>query len=137
MLSTTGNVAESVQICPRLPKSAQKQLTWGTWNTTKIWDFDVCQKTKSLRVEEAPMHVLVVWIFNTVVLEKSFLLSKNNLCLWISAYLIVENIFFHNIPHLLLIRNFIDMYLTHLGTRKKCCTIHAYLNKLSFWPPKL
>jgi hypothetical protein len=31
----------------------------------------------------------------------------------------------------------IDMYLTHLRTRIKCCTIHAYLKKLFFWPSKL
>jgi hypothetical protein len=63
-------------------------------------------------VEEAPMHVLTVWIFNTTILKMSFL-------------------------HLLWIWDFVDMYLTHLRTRKKYCTIHAYSKTLFFWPPKL
>jgi hypothetical protein len=88
-------------------------------------------------VEEAPMHVLTVWIFNTTILKMSFLLSKNGLCLWISAYLVVELLFFLNVPHLLWIWDFVDMYLTHLRTRKKYCTIHAYSKTLFFWPPKL
>jgi hypothetical protein len=57
--------------------------------------------------------------------KMSFLLSKNCLCLWISATFIVENIFFLNIPYLLWVWDIVDMYLSHLGTRIKSCTIYA------------
>jgi hypothetical protein len=40
---------------------------------------NVFQETKSLCVEEAPMHMLIVWFFNTTILEMSYLLSKNGL----------------------------------------------------------
>jgi hypothetical protein len=83
------------------------------------------------------MHMLTIWIFNTTILEMSFLLSKSGLCWWISAYPIVENIFFLNVPHFLWIWDFVDTYVTYLETRIKWCIIHAYLKKLFFWPPKL
>jgi hypothetical protein len=83
------------------------------------------------------MHMLTIWIFNTTILGIFLLLSKNGLCWWISAYFILENIFFLNVPHLLWVWDFVDMYLIHLGTRIKWCTIHVYLKKLFFWPPKL
>jgi hypothetical protein len=64
------------------------------------------------------------------------LLSKNDLCMWISAYPLVENKIFLNASHLLWIWDFVDINLTHLGTRIKCRTIHAYLKKLFFGPSK-
>ena len=45
-------------------------------------------------------------------------------------------IFFLNASHFLWIWDFVDINLTHLGTRIKCCTIHAYLKKLFFGPSK-
>ena len=54
------------------------------------------------------------------------------------------NFFFLNVPHLLWVWDFVDIYLIHLGTRKNhgCmhhqvqsrhgCTIYAYLKKLFF-----
>jgi hypothetical protein len=92
---------------------------------------------KILYVEDAPKHILIVWIFNTTIFCMPFLLSKNGLCMWISAYPVVENIYFSNVPHLVWIWDFVDIYLTHLETRINCPTIHAYLKKLFFGPSKL
>jgi hypothetical protein len=50
---------------------------------------------------------------------------------------LVENNFFSNVPHLFWVCDFVDIYLTHLETGIKCCTVHAYLEKLFFGPPKL
>jgi hypothetical protein len=68
---------------------------------------------KLLYVEEAPKHVLIVWIFNTTIYDTSLLMSKKCLYMWISAYPLVENIFFVNFPNLLWIWYFANMYLTH------------------------
>jgi hypothetical protein len=67
----------------------------------------------------------------------SFLLSKNGLCMWISAYLLVENDFFLNVPRLLWVWDFGDMYLTHLETRIWRGSFHIYFKKWFSWPSKL
>jgi hypothetical protein len=66
-----------------------------------------------------------------------FLLSKNGLCMWISAYPLAENDFFLNVPHLLWVWDFEDMYLTHLETRIWRGTFHIYFKKWFNWPSKL
>jgi hypothetical protein len=66
-----------------------------------------------------------------------FLLSKNDLCMWISANPLAENYFFLNVPHLLWIWDFGNMYLTHLKTRIWKGTFHIYFVKWFFWPSKL
>jgi hypothetical protein len=88
-------------------------------------------------VKDALKHVFTIWIFNTIVFCTPFLLSKDSLCMWISAYPLVENNLFLKIPHLLWVWDFVDIYLTHLETRMKCHTIHAYLKKLFFGFSKL
>jgi hypothetical protein len=133
MLSATVNVAKSAQNCPKLPKTAQ------------IWNFEippkieilVLLKNKIVCVEEALEHVFTVWIFNPRIFHMLFLLSKNGLCMWISAYPLAENDFFLNIPHLLWVWDFEDMYLTHLETRIWRSTFHIYFEKWFFWPSKL
>jgi hypothetical protein len=67
----------------------------------------------------------------------SFLLSKNGVCMWISAYPLAENDFFLNVPQLLWIWDFGDMYLTHLETRIWRGSFHIYIKKWFFWPSKL
>jgi hypothetical protein len=47
------------------------------------------------------------------------------------------NDFFLNVPHLLWVWDFEDMYLTHLGTRIWRGTVHIYFKKWFFWPSKL
>jgi hypothetical protein len=67
----------------------------------------------------------------------SFLLSKNGLCMRISAYPLAENDFFLNVSHLLWVWDFGGMYLTHLETRIWRGTFHIYFKKWFFWPSKL
>jgi hypothetical protein len=62
---------------------------------------------------------------------------QNGLCMWISAYPLAENDFFLNVPHLLWVWDFEDMYLTHLETRIWRGTFHIYFKKWFFWPSKL
>jgi hypothetical protein len=65
-----------------------------------------------------------------------FLLSKNGLCMWISAYPFAENNFFDNPPQLWWIWDFAHMYLTQIGTRMWSPASHIYVQKWFFWPPK-
>jgi hypothetical protein len=65
-----------------------------------------------------------------------FLLSKNGLCKWISAYLLVEIDDFLKVPHLVWTWDFVDMSLTHLGIRIQRGSFHIYFKKWFFWTPK-
>jgi hypothetical protein len=114
------------KICPK-PK---------LWNSTKNRDFSVFQNKKFLRVEEALEHVSAVWIFNPRIFHMLFLLSKNGLCMWISAYPLVKTDDFLKVPHLVWTWDFVDMYLTHLRIRIRRGTFHIYLRKCFFWTPK-
>jgi hypothetical protein len=69
--------------------------------------------------------------------EDVFSIVKKRPLLVNLADLIVGNILILNVPHLLWVWDFVEIYLTHLEIRIKWCTIHAYLKKLFFWPPKL
>ena len=82
-------------------------------------------------------HVSTVRIFNPRIFHMLFLLSKNSLCLWISVYPLEENDFFGNLPQLFWIWYFLDMYLTHLGTRIWRDSFHIYFKKWFFGPSKL
>ena len=64
-------------------------------------------------------------------------MSKNGLWVWISAYLFVQNDAFFKVPYVLWIWDFVDMYLTHLGTRIWSPSIHTYSIKWFSWHPKL
>jgi hypothetical protein len=64
-------------------------------------------------------------------------MSKSSLCMWISAYPFVQSDFFLKIPHVWEIWDFVDMYLTNLGTRIWSPSIHIYTKKWFFWPSKL
>jgi hypothetical protein len=76
--------------------------------------------------------VPILWIFNTIIFHMLFLLSKNSLYKWISACPFVQNDVFLKIPY-----NFVDMYLTHLGTSIWSPPIHIYPKNWLFWPSKL
>jgi hypothetical protein len=82
------------RICPKLPKSARRLLTWETLKCHQNLRFLFFSY-----IAEAIKHVLTVWIFNKTKSCMSFLLSKNNLCMWIWAYPLAENDFFLNVPH--------------------------------------
>jgi hypothetical protein len=127
---------ECMKICPKLPKFAKICPKMKLWNTTKKRDFNVFQKYKFLRVEEALKHVSTVRIFNPRINHMLFLLSKNGLCMWISAYPLVENNFFLNVRLLLWMWDFAHMYLTQLGTRMWSPASHIYVQKWFFGPLK-
>jgi hypothetical protein len=84
------------------------ELLWGR-KITKNWDVVLFSSKKFLLVEGLPNHVLTVWIFNPSVSHMQFLLSKNGLCKWISAYPLVEIDDFLKVPHLLWAWDFVDM----------------------------
>jgi hypothetical protein len=67
----------------------------------------------------------------------SIVQSKNGLCWWISANLVVGNIIYADDPHLPRVCDFDDVYLTHLGPKKNWSTIYAYFKKLFLRAPKL
>jgi hypothetical protein len=66
-----------------------------------------------------------------------FLLSKKNLCIWISAYPLVEIDDFLKVPHLVWAWDHVDMYLTHLGIRIQKGSFHIYLKKWFFGLQKI
>jgi hypothetical protein len=100
MLSATANAAKSAQIYAKLPKTTKTWPKKKHWNTTKNRDFSVFQKQKFLHVEEALEYVFTIWIFNPSIFHMLFLLSKNGLCMWISAYPLVEIDDFHIVPYI-------------------------------------
>jgi hypothetical protein len=102
---------------PKLPKFAKICSKTKLWNTTKSQDFSVFWKWKFLSIEEALEHVSTVRIFNPRIFHMLFLLSKIGLCMWISAYPLVEIDDFRKVPHLVWAWDFVDMYLTHLQIR--------------------
>jgi hypothetical protein len=65
-----------------------------------------------------------------------FLLSKNGLWIWISAYTLVEIHDFLKVPHLVWAWDFVNIYLTHLGIRIQRGTFDIYLRKWFFWTQK-
>jgi hypothetical protein len=79
------NAAKSAQNCPKPQKFAKICPKSKLWNTTKNRDFSFFLKYKILRLEETLEHVSTVWIFNPRIYHMLFLLSKNGLCMWISA----------------------------------------------------
>jgi hypothetical protein len=104
------NLPKSAQNCQNLPKDETLKFC----QKSRFYCFS---KKKILCVEEALEHVSTVWIFNPRIFHMLFLLSKNGLCMWISAYPFVENNYFGNLPQLWWIWDFAHMYLTQLGTR--------------------
>jgi hypothetical protein len=70
------------------------------------------------------------------IIHMLFLLLKNGLCMWISAYPLVENNFFLNVPLLLWIWDFVHMYLTQLGIRMWSPASHIYVQKKVYLAPE-
>jgi hypothetical protein len=137
ILAQVGACCQPLSMQQNLPKTAQICPIMKLWNSTKNRDFSIFQKQKFERIEEALEHVLTVWIFNPRMFHMLSLLSKNGLCMWFSAYPLAENDFFLNVPHLLWVWDFENMYLTHLETRIWRGTFHIYFKKWFFWPSKL
>jgi hypothetical protein len=73
------------KLCPKLSKFAKICLKTKLWNTIKNQDFRFSQKQKFVHVEEALEHVSTIRIFNPRIYHMLFLLSKDGLCMWISA----------------------------------------------------
>jgi hypothetical protein len=64
-------------------------------------------------------------------------LTRNCLCIWISAYFLVEKNIFFNVSHSLYIWVSLNMYLIHSKTRTWRGIFHRYLRKWCFPPSKL
>jgi hypothetical protein len=79
--------------------------------------------------------MFTVWIFNTIIFYMSFLLSKNGLCMRISAYPLAENDFFLNVPQLLWV--FWGHVPNSLRNKNMERHIPYLLQKCFFWPSKL
>jgi hypothetical protein len=127
------NLPKIVKNCQNLPKN---NFLEELWNTTKSWDFGVFLLKKIICVEKAPKHMPTIWIFITRISQMPFLLSKNDLCMWISSYPFVQNDVFFKVPYVLWVWDFVDMYLTHLQTRIWNPSSYIYSKKWFFWPPK-
>jgi hypothetical protein len=127
---------KSAQNCPKLQEFAKICPKMKLRNSTRNWDFSVFQIKRFLRVQEVLEHVSTVRIFNPSIIHMLFLLSKNGLCIWISAYPFAENNVFGNLPQLWWIWDFAHMYVTQLGTRMWSPESHIYVQKWFFWPPK-
>jgi hypothetical protein len=136
MLSSTVNAAKFAQNCPKHPKFAKIYPKTKIWNTTKNRDFSVFWNWKFLRVK-ALEHVSAIRIFNPRIFHMLFWLSKIGLCMWISAYPLMEIDDFLKVPHLMWTWDFVDMYLTHLGIRIRRGSFHIYLRKWIFGPQKI
>jgi hypothetical protein len=82
MLSAIANVAKSAQICPKLPKTAQRQLVQETLIFHQKIEILIFFKRKNFHVVEgAPKHKHTVWIFNLRIFHMPFSMSKNGLCM--------------------------------------------------------
>jgi hypothetical protein len=81
------------------------------------------------------MHVPTVWIFILRIYPMPFLLSKNSLCMWISSCPFVQNDVFLKVSYVSRMWDFVDMYLTHIGTRFWSPLIHIY-SKNGYLAPK-
>jgi hypothetical protein len=95
MFSAIVNATNSTQIYPNLPKFAQRQ------------NFEIPPKIEILGFFKIknfyifPLeHVSTIWIFNPRIFHVLFLLSRNGLCMRISAYPLVEIDDFLKVPHL-------------------------------------
>ena len=128
------------RICPKLPnfaKTCLKIINLRNFEIPPNIDLLVFLKNKKFYVKRMPLeHVPTVCIFNTRIFHMFFLLSKTGLYMWISAYPLVENDFFLNVSQLLWIWNFVDKYLTHLGTRFQRGSFHIYSKIWMLWSCK-
>jgi hypothetical protein len=103
MLLAITMVAKSAQYCPKLPKFAKifpKTISLRNFEIPpKIEILIFFPKKKMLYVEEAPKHVHIVWIFNTIIFVCLFYCQK-------TAFVCEFSIspcgilFFLNVPHL-------------------------------------
>jgi hypothetical protein len=116
------NLSKSAQNCQNSPKDNEfKKL----WNSTKNWDFGFIQKRKLPCVEGAPKHEHTIWIFNLGIFCMPFSMSKNGICMQILAHPFVQNVDFFKVPYVLWTWDFVEMYLTNLGTRIWSLSIHT------------
>jgi hypothetical protein len=92
--------------------------------STRNWDWGILLWNFFKYIWDPNDHVSTVWISHIMFPSMSFLLTKNGLCIWISAYPFVENNFFSNLPQLWWIWDFAHMYLTRVRTRMWSPTSH-------------
>jgi hypothetical protein len=139
MLSPTTNVVKFAQYCPKLPnlpKPAQELLVRETLKCLQKFRFFFYYYYFFNYIKEAQEHMPTFWIFVTRISPIDNLMSKNRLCVWISAYPFVQNDDSFKVLHVLWVWDFVDMYITHIGTRIWSPLIHIYSKIWFFWAPK-
>jgi hypothetical protein len=138
MLLAIANAAKCAQIRPKLPKSAWRQLAWGTLKchqNLRSYCFSKIKISICKRVTRACFH-------HSDFLSKKlsyaiFIVKKQPFfSVWISAYPLVEIDDFLKVLHLVWAWDFVDMYLTHLGIRIQRGSFQIYLKKWFFGPQK-
>jgi hypothetical protein len=137
MLLATFNVANSAQNCPKLPKFAKICPKMKLWNSTKNQGFSVFSKIKICTYRGGTRACFHCLDFQSKNFLYAIFIVKNGLCMWISAYPFVQNDVYFKVPYVSWIWDFVDMYLTHLGTRIWSPAIHTYSIKWFFWPPNI
>jgi hypothetical protein len=129
------------KICPNLPKIAQKLPKFAQKQNFEIppkIEILVFLKNKNCMCRRGTKACFHHSDFQCKKFSYAiFIVKKNGLCMWISAYPLAKNDFFLNVPHLLWVWDFEDMYLTHLETRIWRGTFHIYFKKCFFLPSKL
>jgi hypothetical protein len=124
------SLPKTAKICQNLPKDE-------TWNSSKNQDFSVFPKIKICTYRGGIKAYFLCLDFQSKNFHMLFSLLKNGLCMWISAYPLVEIDDFLKVPHLVWAWDFVDMYLTNPKTRIWSPSIDTYSKKWFFWAPKL
>jgi hypothetical protein len=79
MLSTTAIAAESAQNYPKLPnfvKIYPKTISLRNFEIPPKIEISIFFKKEILYVEDAPKHVVTIWIFNTTIFCMPFYCQK-------------------------------------------------------------
>jgi uncharacterized membrane-anchored protein YitT (DUF2179 family) len=125
------------KISPKVPKFAQRQLAWGTLKyhqNLRFWFFSKRRISICRRGTKVCAHHLD---FQYINFPCAFFVKKLPLYLNFRIPSCGKWFFFLNVPLFLWVWDFVDMYLTQLGTRIWSSSIHIYSKKWFFWPPKL
>jgi hypothetical protein len=109
-LSMQQILPKTAQNCQNLPKD--KTLKFH--QKSRFYFFSKIKISMYRECTRACFHCLD---FQSKNFHMLFLLSKNGLCMWISAYPLMEIDDFLKVLHLVWAWDFVDMYLTHLEIR--------------------
>jgi hypothetical protein len=121
-----------LRACSQPLSMQQRQLAWGTLKYHQKSKFECFSKIQISICRRSTIVCIHYLDFQYKFFLYVFFLSKNGLCMWISAYPLAENDFFLNVPHLFWVWDLGDMYLIHLETRIWRGTFHISFKNGSF-----